>query len=437
MQYRNIHVALQKQDESPWHCPPGQVCGTLSTMKIALLSEKYTPDIGGLAISSERLARLLTSAGHDVRVFAPTPNLPPSEKRTLPSGGLRVTRFGAHKRVDDTLVDWFELLAEEHRREPFDILHAYFLPQAGFVAAYAGKYLGVPSVVSIRGNDIERAAFDPAKFSHVMYALQNASAVTTNASELAKKAKAFFDREIFLIPNGIDTERFKPMERNKELAEILLNTKACTERSRSDTKGHEGKRRPEALEGMKEERSSVIGFVGELREKKGLRTLLSGYAQVTKHRPASLLIVGEVREGEDRKVFDEFKITNPQLLITITGAVPHQDMPAYYALVDVFVHPSLRDGMPNALLEAMACGKAVIATPVGGTVDVLEDGVNGWTVPVSDADALANKIQAVLEDETESRRRGKSARETIVNKFTPGMELEANLNTYRKLGIKP
>ncbi|MDQ3004001.1 MAG: glycosyltransferase family 4 protein, partial [Chloroflexota bacterium] len=73
-------------------------------MKIALLSEKYTPDIGGLAISTERFARLLSSAGHETRVFAPTLNLPPSEQRTLTHSGVNVTRFGAHKRVDDTLV---------------------------------------------------------------------------------------------------------------------------------------------------------------------------------------------------------------------------------------------------------------------------------------------------------------------------------------------
>jgi hypothetical protein len=91
----------------------------------------------------------------------------------------------AHKRVDDTLVDRFAFLVAEHQREPFDVFHAYFLTQAGFVATYAEKYLNVPSVVSIRGNDVERAAFDPSKLSHGMYMLQNASAVTTNASELA------------------------------------------------------------------------------------------------------------------------------------------------------------------------------------------------------------------------------------------------------------
>src|SRR5215208_1455583 len=123
-------------------------------MKIALLTEKYTPDIGGLAISAERLACLLSSAEHSVHVFAPTVNLPVAETRTLSSRGIRVTRFGTHKRAGDTLLDWFELLVEEHKREPFDVIHAYFLTHAGFVAAYAGKYLDLPSVVSARGNDL-------------------------------------------------------------------------------------------------------------------------------------------------------------------------------------------------------------------------------------------------------------------------------------------
>ena len=190
-------------------------------MKIALLTEKYTPDIGGLAISSERLARLLSSAGFEVRVFSPTGNLLPSEQRTLPSSGAIVTRFGSHKRADDTLVDWFDLIIAEHARDPFDVLHAYFLTQAGFIAALAGRYLNIPSVVSIRGNDVDRAAFDPSRFSHTMFALQHANVVTANAKESIRKAKAFFDREIILIPNGVDADHFKPMERNEALAESL------------------------------------------------------------------------------------------------------------------------------------------------------------------------------------------------------------------------
>ncbi|MFN8381572.1 MAG: glycosyltransferase family 4 protein [Anaerolineales bacterium] len=383
-------------------------------MKIALLSEKYTPDIGGLAISTGRMGHLLASAGNEVRVFAPSSNLPATKKQTLPHSGVSVTRFGAHKRVDDTLVDWFEIIVEEHKREPFDLLHAYFLPMAGFVAAYAGKYLNSPSVVSIRGNDIERAAFDPSKFSHVMYALQNASTVTTNASELAKKAKAFIDRDIELIPNGIDTECFKPMERNEGLAEAL------------GLGGEEKK---------KDERIGVVGFVGELREKKGLATLLSAYAQINKKQPASLLIVGEVREGEDKKWFDEFLQSNPNLKIIVTGYISHSDLPAYYSLIDVFVHPSLRDGMPNAVLEAMACGKTVIATPVGGVKDVIVDGVNGLLVNVNDSEGLAEKVAKALSQPEKREAVGRSAREAVLGQFTLEKELRANLKIYESLGV--
>ncbi len=377
-------------------------------MKIALLSEKYTPDLGGLAISAGRLGDSLTAAGHDVRLFAPTVNLPPTIKQTLPSSGVHVTRFGAHKRMDDTLVDWLELTIEEHQREPFDLIHAYFLPMAGFVGTYAGKYLNIPSVVSIRGNDIERAAFDPSKFSHVMYALQNANAVTTNASVLAKKAKAFIDREIHIIPNGIDTTLFKPMKRNEVLGEMLQ------------------------VAGRK---SKVVGFVGELREKKGLAILLTGYAQLVKKMPVSLLIVGEIREGEDKKVFEEFKISNPQLPITITGHIPHKDLPAYYSLMDIFVHPSLRDGMPNAVLEAMACEVPVIATPVGGVMDVIEDGVNGFLVNVNDADGLAQKMAEVLSQPEKRESIARSGREAVLSQYTLEKELRANLNIYASLGV--
>src|SRR5690606_2644757 len=150
------------------------------------------------------------------------------------------------------------------------------------------------------------------------------------------------------IPNGIDTEHFKPMERNELLAETL---------------------------GISSQSNSlpVIGFVGELREKKGLQTLLAAYTQANKKQSLTLLIIGEIRKGNDQKFFEEFLITHPNSKIIVTGHIPHKDLPAYYSLIDVFVHPSLRDGMPNAVLEALACGKTVITTPVGGMTDIIED----------------------------------------------------------------
>jgi glycosyltransferase involved in cell wall biosynthesis len=402
-------------------------------MKIALLTEKYTPDIGGLAISSERLAGLLASAGHEVRVFAPSLSLPPSEKRTLPSGRDSLTRFGASKRVDDTLADWFELIVAEHTLDPFDVLHAYFLTQAGFVAAYAGKYLGIPSVVSMRGNDIERAAFDPSRFSHVMYALQNANAVTTNAGELARKARALIDREIHIIPNGIDTDRFKPMKRNEALVQNVILPKDHRD-DMSEAKDLKHSRRDSSWrQSATQSDIPIIGFVGELRKKKGLETLLSAHAQISSQRPIVLLVVGEVRQGDDGSLLEEFQSANPKSPIVITGHIPHNDLPAYYSLMDVFVHPSLRDGMPNAVLEAMACEKAVIATAVGGIKDILEDGKTGVVVNVNDVNMLAQKITELLDHPEKRALLGKNARELIADRYTSDKELKANLDVYRKL----
>lgn len=111
-------------------------------------------------------------------------------------------------------------------------------------------------------------------------------------------------------------------------------------------------------------------------------------------------------------------------------------MPAYYALMDVFVHPSLRDGMPNALLEAMACEKAVVATPVGGIKDVIEDGKNGVLVDVNDTDGLTQSIVQLISQPENRRAISKSARETVLRRFTSEKELEANQRVYQLLGLK-
>jgi glycosyltransferase involved in cell wall biosynthesis len=232
--------------------------------------------------------------------------------------------------------------------------------------------------------------------------------VTTNTRELIKKAKAFVDREVILIPNGIDMELFKPMDRNEILAETL---------------------------GL-EKKENVIGFVGELREKKGLTTLLRAYTQINQTQPAVLLIVGDIRAGEDKKQFDELQLSIPKSRIIITGYVSHHDLPSYYSLMGALVHPSLRDGLPNALLEAMACEKAVIATPVGGVKDVINDCENGRITPVNDVSSLTKITQEVLSDKSLQKHLGKSARLTVQSRFTLEKELDGNLALYRKLGLK-
>lgn len=102
---------------------------------------------------------------------------------------------------------------------------------------------------------------------------------------------------------------------------------------------------------------------------------------------------------------------------------------------NALVEAGLRDGMPNAVLEAMACGVPVVATPVGGVLDVVKDCENGMLIPVNDVDALCQAVETAISDETLRHGLTQSARQTILEKFTLEKELDANLTVYRSLGV--
>jgi glycosyltransferase involved in cell wall biosynthesis len=370
-------------------------------MRIALLSEKYPPDPGGLAISVQRLAHLLIAAGHTVCVFTPhdTPEL-----RCVATGGIDVYRLPLLRRSDDTLAEWFGILTRQHNAQPFDVIHAYFVTQLAFVGVYAGRTLGVPTIVSARGNDLDRAVFDPAKSAQILYALRNAAAITANSRDLIRKAQALAPtRSAILIPNGVDAAHFRSMPRDEDLAQSL------------------------GLAGR-----VVIGFVGEARSKKGLASLLIAYRSIAQQRPAVLLLVGGVRR-DDKELLKVFQKQQPDLPVVVVPYTASEALPAYYNLIDVLALPSIRDGLPNALLEGMACERAIVGTAVGGIPDAISDGENGYLVPSGDADALAQAIDELLHNADLRQRFGQCARETVLRDFTLGQELEKNLALYQRL----
>jgi glycosyltransferase involved in cell wall biosynthesis len=389
-------------------------------MRIALLSPTYPPDVGGLATSAERLARMLTAAGQHVHVVVPTGSLAPGQGAHSSDGNLTISRFGAQRRTADTLAEWFRLIVAAHAEQPFDLLHAYFVTVAGFVATYAGRYLGLPSVVSARGNDLDRAVFDPAKAAHTLHALQHASAITANSRELVRQAEALAPgRTATLIPNGVDTTLFTPLSatENTENTENILNQHASSEASVSSVAKN----------------AARIGFVGEARAKKGLAPLLLAFREVAQTRPAALMLIGGVRAGDDESLVTIFQKQNPDLPLIVTPYMPHDALPAYYRALDVLALPSLQDGLPNALLEGMACGCAVVASTAGGIPDVLRHGENGLLVPPRDSTALAFAITTLLDDPAERARLGENARATVLRDYAPEQELERNLAVYRQI----
>lgn len=372
-------------------------------MRIALISEKYPPHIGGLAISVARLARLLFQAGHVVHIFTLSSDLEPGRRLDVHQDGPTLHRLGAHRRMEDTLADWFDYLVALHNQVKFDLLHAYYITQAGFVGVYAANFLGLPCVVSARGNDLDRAVFDPQKNSLARFALDHASAVTANTQELVRKARALSSRRtVYYVPNGVDSQLFQALPRQRTLAEAL---------NLSD--------------------QAVIAFVGEARAKKGLAALLLAYRLLYEKHPACLLLVGGVRPGEDQELLNVFRKQNPHLPLHITPFLPQESLPPYYSLMDVLVIPSIRDGLPNALLEGMACERAIVATPVGGMLDVIQDGHNGIFAPSASPEDLAGSISQLLDQPERRIQLGQHARSTVLSEFTLERELEGYLAIYR------
>ena len=378
-------------------------------MRICLLTPKYPPDPGGLAISARRIATGLVAAGHEVHLCYPQPQLAPGDQQTIEDGALFHHPFGPQRRPDDALMEWFEWAVTLHRRYQFDILHGHYLVGAGWVTVYAGRYLGLPTVVSPRGNDLERTVFAPAEAAPILWALTRADGVAAVSRDLARKVGALADnRPVAVIPNGVDAELFQPGPPDPNLRAEL---------------------------GLKPD-TPLLGFVGEARQKKGLSELLLAQAELAARSdgiPPALLLIGGVR-AKDKEILSLFRKQNPGVKVR---RLPYDDDPVrlatLYNSLDLLLLPSRRDGLPNSLLEGMACGRPVIACAVGGIPDALVDNVSGLLLPPRDVPALTRAAAALLADPDRRAKLGAAARAKVVADFRPEQEIDRYLALYANL----
>jgi len=181
----------------------------------------------------------------------------------------------------------------------------------------------------------------------------------------------------------------------------------------------------------------VVGFIGRLVWEKGVLELLEAMQQVVKEVPqAKLLVVGDTLASDrDRRVTEHIKelIDRGKVQDVIRFAGFREDIPDLLAIMDLFVLPSHREGMPRTILEAMAAGKPVVATNIRGCREEVVHGVTGLLVPVGDSDALADAILMVLSDEELASRMGEAGRKRVVAEFDEKLVLERQLKVYHQL----
>lgn len=378
--------------------------------KVLFITERFPPQAGGAAVSAERIAAGIQASGeYEVTVLHPTTDLPLGRRAAEQAAGLPAYRLGVPADREEALRTSLAAIQELAAQERFAIFHGFYLIHAGYLAAFAARYLGGASVVSARGNDVDRAMLRPEQLPFLRWTLEYADAVTCVTSELRDKCRALANvglPRIQAIANSVDSDFFHPIARDEALLKEI---------------GWQGE--------------VLLGFFGEVRSKKGPETLLQAVAAAQREAPCRLLAVGGARADQAAE-WKELRARFPMLERSITEIEYVRDrekMRALYSLVDVALFPSVYDGMPNAALEAMACARPVLATDAGGLRELVRDGETGFLVSRQDPAAFARRLAELLRcDPAAIAAVGARAREYVRARHHPAAERDAYLRLYRQ-----
>src|SRR5699024_1994561 len=214
--------------------------------------------------------------------------------------------------------------------------------------------------------------------------------------------------KIQIIPNGVDTSRFTPIPKDEELATQL---------------GVAGK--------------TVIGYVGSVLDYEGIELMLEAAEVLNRTRQDfHVLIVGDGAE------LDRFKhhVEDVELehVVTFTGRVPHEDVERYYSLIDITPFPRLPLPVcemvsPLKPFEAMAMGKAVVASDVAALKEIVTPGLNGYLHVKGNADSLIEQLTLMLDDPEHTQQIGERARKWVVENRDWSLLAHDMCRTYSEL----
>jgi len=234
-----------------------------------------------------------------------------------------------------------EDIFDKIRGNEFDIIHAHGMygPPAGLVAKLLSQKLNIPYVVTCHGSDIN-LAMPKAKELYVDV-LENAARVIFVSNALLNKAKSFgyVGENSVVIPNGIEPDIFKPLDKEKIKKELGLSKK-------------------------------VVGFVGNLINVKRADKLPEIFSYISSIYDTEFLVVGD---GELRENIEN-ECKKRKLKVKFVGRVSHEDVPYYMNAMDVMILPSRNEGFGAVVIEAQGCGVAVVGSSNGGIPEAIGDG---------------------------------------------------------------
>jgi glycosyltransferase involved in cell wall biosynthesis len=285
-------------------------------------------------------------------------------------------------------------LADTLRRENAAIVHAY-LPAANVLGAVAGRIAGTPRIVVSKRGLCHYKKDRPVLAFFENAANLAASAVMVNSDAVGNAvlaAERFCREKIRTIRNGIDESAFFPRDGGSPLTAAAL----CPDLPLASG-------------------SAAILYVANLFPYKGHLDLVAAASIVVSRFPAAHFLLAGREEGAGTEVKRRIEALSLQGNVHLLG--PRDDVPSLMEAADLVVHPSHEEGFSNTILEAMAMGKAVVATNVGGNPEAVREGETGLLVPPRDPYALAEGILALLNDPEKARALGEAGRRRVLDRF--------------------
>ncbi len=345
-------------------------------MKILFVSDVFYPHTGGVPEHIYYLWKTLKKMGHDARVLAPSygDNAPYTDKDFIRLGrainipknkSFSVLTFGI-------LLPW--KLRRILEREKFDVIHLHG-PVAPTLPYLALKYSTAKNFITFHSAHSESLGYvlwEPV-LEQYFRKLDGRIAVSKVARDSVSK---YFPGDYQIIPNGIDTARFRPdVEPIKELEKYY----------------------PKIL------------FVGRFEPRKGLKYLLQAFPLITKEFPSAKLVV--VGSGFLERFYRRYIEEHIKENVIFVGKVNPEDIPRYYASCDIYCTPATgAESFGIVLLEAMATAKPIVASDIPGYRTVLEDGKEGLFFKVCDIKSLAEKIIYLLKNKDLMQKMGMAGR---------------------------
>jgi len=316
------------------------------------------------------------------------------------------------------LVEIFNLI----RKERPDIVHLHS-SKAGFSGSLAAKLLGVKVVYTVHGAVFAAAFSAPVRQFYLW--LEKFSApfkdkiicVSQNDKKVWLKYKAAPEKKLVVIHNGIDFANLKFLPKDEARGNLFSLNPQLFEANRGSNQD-----------------LKIIGTIANFYQEKGLSYLIQAAELILKEAQFKNTLFVVIGEGMERELLEAMiKDKGLEQKFILTGKIDHA--PKYLKAFDVFVLPSIKEGLPYTILEAMAAGVPIVASYVGGIPEMIENESNGFLILPKNPEMLAEKINELLKNPELAERFVQSS-QIKLRGFSLDKMIESVQNLYKILKIQ-